>query len=35
MLLEKYKIDEFNQTHLDEHQRKFEFVTLATKAPRH
>ena len=26
MLIEKYKIDEFNQNSFDEHQRKFEFV---------
>ncbi len=26
MIIEKYKIDEFNQNGLDEHQRKFEFV---------
>lgn len=26
MLIEKYKIDEFNQNGLDEHQRKFEFI---------
>lgn len=26
MLIEKYKIDEFNQNGLDEHQRKFDFI---------
>ena len=26
MLIEKYKIDEFNQNGLDEHQRQFEFI---------
>lgn len=31
MLIEKYKIDEFNQNSFDEHQRKFEFVASTVK----
>ena len=31
MLIEKYKIDEFNQNHLDEHQRKFEFIASSAR----
>lgn len=31
MLVEKYKIDEFNQNGLDEHQREFEFIAFSVK----
>ncbi len=31
MLIEKYKIDEFNHDNLSEHKRKFEFVASSIK----
>lgn len=31
MLIEKYKIDEFNQNGLDEHQRRFQFVASSVE----
>ncbi|MDB5249746.1 MAG: sugar isomerase [Segetibacter sp.] len=31
MLIEKYKIDEFNQNGWDEHQRRFEFIASSAK----
>lgn len=31
MLIEKYKIDEFNQNSFDEHQRKFEYIASIVK----
>lgn len=33
MLIEKYKIQEFNQKHLEEHKHKFEFVSSSVKNP--